>query len=69
MICEETKNEQIESVHAPAETLTCKRCGCIYVSTGKKDSGYCQDCNRTINALLKGGPLDGMRHSGMLEDD
>lgn len=69
MISEDCKKEQIKPIHATAETLTCKRCGCLYASTGKKDNGYCQDCSRTINAMLKGGPLDGMRNSGLLEDD
>lgn len=69
MVCEACKIEPIEPLHAPVETLTCKRCGCIYPSIGKADSGYCRDCKNTLDVLLKGGPLDGMRNSGLLEVD
>lgn len=67
MVCEACKIEPIEPLHAPAETLTCKRCGCIYVSIGIKDSGYCPNCEKTANAL-HGGIL-GRHHSGLLEEE
>lgn len=69
MVCEACKIEPIEPIRAPTETLTCKRCGCLYVSSGKNDKGYCRDCDRTMNALLKGGPLNGKHYSGLLEEE
>lgn len=69
MICEDCKIEPVAPVTAKAEILTCKRCGCLYPSIGKGDSGYCRDCKNTLDVLLKGGPLDGMRNSGLLEVD
>lgn len=47
-----------------AEKLICLRCGRQYISSGKKDPGFCRDCLREMdeeNAMLSGGPLDGER--------
>lgn len=76
MVCEDCKIEPIKPITAPAERLICKRCGCIYTSRGKSDSGYCRDCEQVMKAL-SGGPLSGARlyhgdehrHSGLLEED
>ena len=46
-------------VHAPTETLICKRCGESYFSRGKHDPGICRACEAKENAILVGGPLDG----------
>lgn len=69
MMISDAKGEKIAPITAQTEMLQCGRCGCIYPSKGKSDTGYCRDCQKTINAILKGGPLDGMRHSGLLEDE
>ena len=45
-----------------AEKLTCRICGKQYISSGKRDPGFCRDCLREMdeeNATLMGGPLDG----------
>ena len=45
-----------------AEKLICGICGKQYISSGKKDPGFCRDCLRKMdeeNAGLIGGPLDG----------
>ena len=46
-------------IHAPAETLCCKRCGQYYFSRGKNDPGICRKCEQDLNAMLIGGPYDG----------
>lgn len=47
-------------VYAPAEILTCKICGKEYVSRGKRDPGYCRECEETMKEYkYSGGPLDG----------
>lgn len=76
MICEECRIEPIKPITAPAERLTCKKCGCIYVSRGKNDCGYCRDCEQVMKAL-SGGPLNGAsvyhgedkRYSGLIEEE
>ena len=50
------------SIHAICETLTCKYCGQEYASRGKKDPGYCKECEEDLLALARqdnliGGPL------------
>lgn len=45
-------------VHAPAETLICKKCGKEYFSRGKGDPGICRECEEKEKPLV-GGPLDG----------
>lgn len=45
-------------VHAPAETMICKKCGKEYFSRGKYDPGICRECEQE-QAQLIGGPLDG----------
>lgn len=45
-------------LNAPAEQLTCKYCGNTYTSRGKKDPGYCKDCERKMKgdaAPISGG--------------
>ena len=45
-------------INGPAETLTCKYCGRDYLSRGKKDPGYCKECERKMKgdtAPISGG--------------
>ena len=46
-------------IHAPTETLICRKCGESYFSRGKHDPGICRACEAKENAMLIGGPLDG----------
>jgi len=45
-------------INGPAETLTCKYCGRDYLSRGKKDPGYCKECEAKMKgdtAQISGG--------------
>lgn len=47
-------------IYGPAEMLTCKICGREYVSRGKRDPGYCRECEKDLQERkYSGGPLDG----------
>jgi len=50
------------AIHAMCEVLTCKYCGQEYASRGKKDPGYCKECEENLKyeqakENLIGGPL------------
>lgn len=50
-----------------ADKLTCRLCGKQYVSSGKRDPGFCRQCLREMdeeNAMLIDGPLDGEKAHG-----
>lgn len=44
-------------INGPAETLTCKYCGRDYLSRGKKDPGYCKECERKMKGDM--APISG----------
>lgn len=47
-------------IYGPAETLTCRICGREYTSRGKRDPGYCRECEKDQQEhKYSGGPLDG----------
>ena len=69
MVLEDANNNKTDyngTIHAPAETLVCRVCRKEYMSRGKYDPGYCQDCEQKMiegSAVFIGGPLDGQRVS------
>ena len=56
-------------ITAQTDSIQCARCGVWYPSRGIGDIGICRACERILDSKFAGGPLNGMRHSGLLEDD
>lgn len=56
-------------ITADAPMITCAKCGKQFVSRGLRDEqaingegiAYCDDCEKKMNAILIGGPLDGQK--------
>ena len=47
-----------------ADKMVCRLCGKNYISSGKRDPGFCRECLQEMdeeNAMLIGGPLDGQK--------